>query len=196
MTCCWLAGGCTAFIAPAAPLTALPAELDLVVNDRDTFSFDSSEPLATGAPGTVRDDLGDVGGCWGSASFSQAVSGERPVTGIYWVFAFDGDTGTFRSWGLQESYWGDAFVFAWVGSGSYEVEGDNTLTLTPTENALLDPWTGEKTAVDEPTDNTMQFLTTREGERLRLHFGPADRKAVDPGDDEIYTRFECPSPTP
>jgi len=196
MTCCWLAGGCTAFIAPAAPLTALPAELDLVVNDRNTFSFDQSEPLATLAPGTVQDNLGGVDGCWGSASFSQAVSGERPVIGIYWVFAFDAGTGTYRSWGLQESYLGEAFVIGWEESGSYEVEGNDTLILTRLDGALLDPLTGEETAVDESTDNTMQFLATREGERLRLHFGSADRKAVDPGDDEIYTRFDCPSPSP
>lgn len=46
-------------------LAEIPVELQLVLDDRDRFTISENHPMRDVTPGTIRDDVDSLNGCWG-----------------------------------------------------------------------------------------------------------------------------------
>ncbi len=150
-------------------LESLEPELAFVVDNRELFAYDGSEPLYNLPPGTVMDDISDLDGCWGTALFTKSNFGDRPLFALYFVHKFDAATGEYTIWILGDQL---GLVSPYEDAGTFSVEDERR--------------------IETRTFDTKSYLVTRQGDQMRLRFGPVDRDPVDRGDDELYTRFDCP----
>ncbi len=186
-----IATGCGTVPFPAAPKD-LPAELRFVTENRSRFVEDPNDPLFELPPGTIVDDLSLLDGCWAAALPADVAVDGEPLLTLYFVYRFDAESGTFTSWIYQRDAFGRFFTLASGDSGTFVVEDGNRIVFTVQQTMGYDPETGEFLTA-EPARDRFEELATLSGDRLRLHFGAADREPVDPGDDQVYTRFDCPA---
>lgn len=170
----------------------LPARLDAVVANETAFIPSASGRLAPVTPGTVRDDLAGIGGCWGGVLTEEAGVPGR----IYYVYEFAAD-GRFNFLILQR-----AQVPSDVGSGTadllitqtgtYEITAPGTIVLHNDEGTAIDSVSGETTGLQNAGTETTAFVTL-DGDQL-LFAQDADPSApVDPNVNRfsVATRMVC-----
>jgi hypothetical protein len=183
-------GGCSTPLE-VAPLD-LPARLDAVVANESAFIPSASGRLAPVAPGTVRDDLAGIVGCWAGVLTEEAGVPGR----IYYAYEFTAD---------------NRFVFqivqrvsvpADIGSGTadllitqtgtYTITTSNTVVLRNEEGTATDSVSGETS--DLPVAGTEDTaLVTLDGDQLLFAQGVDPADPVDPNINRFYvaTRIGC-----
>jgi len=183
-----LAGGGCFFPGVPASLTGLPAELQVVVDDPNTFAPPPEDPLAGVAPGTVVDDLSNLTGCWGW--FEEAAG---PVAAFYEAYQFDADGGTVSRWVFTPGLLLIPPVIA-LDEGSFAAVGGGRIEIQLDRYTIIDMRTGigrEFTELPEEI-GTLEKLVTLAGDQLLI----ADPSYIDQETGQpvgrIFTRFDCP----
>ena len=155
------------------------------------------DPLLADPPGTEMDDLAGVDGCWGSALLADNPN----VAAIYFVLQLDPAGERYEEWILTDAL---GVVLVWHSVGPLKLGPGARLTMTRERSQAFGPpqdFTGQADVMVndfmwselEDDGRVLEFLGTLSGDRLRLHYGDANREPTDPGDDNVYVRFECPS---
>lgn len=182
--------GCSSPVE-VAPLD-LPARLDAVVANESALIPSASGRLAPVTPGTVRDDLAGVVGCWAGVLTEEAGVPGR----IYYVYEFAAD-GRFNFLILQRvpvpsdvgSGTADLLI---TQTGTYQVTAPGTIVLRNDEGTALDSVSGETTGLQNAGTETTA-LVTLDGNQL-LFAQDADASApVDPNENRfsVATRVAC-----
>jgi len=144
------------------------------------------------APGTVRDDLRDLSGCWG-AYVADAAGGNGLLNiGLYEYWDFDDATAEFTWWTLQDM--GGLLSVATIQTGHFSVVGTDRLQLSIASTRIYDPLQQAYVAIDDAHD-TVEFLATLDGARLILLMLDNPGDTAPTGSDSayftIYTRMDC-----
>lgn len=199
--------GCSlnAIVLPASALPDdLPAELLFVMENSDRFAVDFDDPLFDMTAGTVLEDL-QLEGCWGATLISDLTIESEPVAAFYFVMRFDTGNDTYESWLWNEillfpNIEGDAALFQQIivgggETGSFSIVGQNQVILQQQHINIYAPSLGDPSffeLMEQEFTREMDFLVTASGNKLRMHFDSEDRDPLDPGDELIYLRFDCP----
>lgn len=203
---CGVAAGCSTYPDPG-PLALrlperlkerMPADLLYVIDNPARFALDENDPLLSMAPGSRIDELEGVEGCWASALLAP----DPNFAAIYFLIRFDATSRTYQDWLLVDFVGVDGFLGAQHTTGPFELGPEARLATTreltqvfgpQPENVAADSGLSVEDFVwsDEPAGRTLEYLATLDGDRLRLHYGDANRAPADPGDDLVYLRFDC-----
>ncbi len=186
--------GCALLMLP----TDLPAALETVMADAQSFATASDDPLRDVAAGTVRDDLNSLDGCWGG--YQRWAGNAGQALEIYEVLQFDAGTQTLTRYVLQQLA-GLAMVD--VQHGTYEVaaSGDQiAFHVKKVESSVpLGPH-GQMTDITNQYDTLPQYTVhaTLSGDQLKTRFEmPAGDPRTPAGfaDDTplLHRRFDCPA---
>ena len=192
-------GGCPS--GELAPLDVqVPAHLQSVFNDVDSFRAAPNDPFESIAPGTAVDDLSGLDGCWGT-SFTE--SDAESEIGLYVAYHFDAAAGTFARWSTVGLIAGGLWPSLPVVSGEEGtftiVDANHVLLSTERYLANIDPDTSRIFAdVQEigggstPTERTA--LVTLQGDQMLFFIDVETANDVDEADERaIFFRFECPT---
>jgi hypothetical protein len=189
-----VSGGCS---LPGVPTSAtgLPAALQAIVDDPNSFAPSPEDPLADVTPGTVIDDLSGLTGCWGWFEQALCPLSGRPLTAFYEVYRFGTDSGTVSRWVYTSGVAAIPPVVT-VDEGGFTVIGDGRIEIQLDRYTIIDMRTGigrEFTELPEEI-GTLEKLITLAGDQLLI----ADPSYVDEGTGQpagrIFTRFDCPGP--
>ncbi|MFQ5806712.1 MAG: hypothetical protein ACE5I3_09705 [Phycisphaerae bacterium] len=186
------AAGC---FLPGLPtsLTGLPAELQVVIDDPNSFAASPDDPLAALTPGTAVDDLSGLTGCWGWFEEAQYSLGGSPPTVFYEVYQFDADVGTANRWVFTPTFLLIPPLVA-VDEGSFSVSDQGRIEIRLDHYTIIDVRTGSGREFTDLPDAVAIFekLITLSGDQLLIG-GPflVDEETGEPI-GRIFTRFDCP----
>ncbi len=184
----------------------LPAELAMVVNNKEAFAQDPNDSHADITGGTIMDDLNTLDGCWGTygtLSIELDPPGVDPATlpaivpdslefDEGQVFIFNRDAGE-MSW---QTITVDAFGSAPVAQsfiGTFTLFEDNQINFSSDTGGFSDPLTGEIVLFTSEQADEYQWLVTLNGNRLKLQeIIPEGETRVVSRDDLVFRRFDCP----
>lgn len=171
---------------------SLPGDLDAsmrhILDNPGEFQQDAM-PFAD--TGDVRDDLGDLAGCWGA--FVEAVAGQGPLGQMdsYSLLRFE-PPGGLTTWDVQDI--GGVAATSYDGSGHYTVIGENRLRFTIKRRRYYNPLSRSYGVFDDQQE-VSEWLATLDGNRLYLRMLD-EPGAPAPGPNEpnytiVYYRFDC-----
>jgi hypothetical protein len=170
----------------------LPAEMQFVMENKADFA-ESGNGLASVTPGTVKDNLASLTGCWGSYELQDNFPGALPPVAIFEAYHFDAAGRTVQRWVYTSAILMMPPVYA-LDEGTYTEDSAGRITITVRRYSAYDLSTGEGWTVTDPPDGYFegQMFITLDGDWLVLA-GLADDGATDaPGAAQYYKRFECP----
>ena len=152
-----------------------PPALSYVLEHREDFAQTDDLQTAGLVPGTVRDDLDGLSGCFGAYSIWSDGLFSLPDAEVY---TFDASTGE-----MQYMVW-QAGVVAGHGA-TFEVAGSDRIQVTRQIGG--ETWTADA-------------LMTLDGDQMRIAYIAADGNELDgevgePDDPRValvFRRFECP----
>lgn len=171
----------------------LPAILDHVLADLDTFQVSDAWPLEAETPGTVVDPLGNLDGCWAAYYAIQPSAGAEVELGE--VLQFDADAGTLTRTVLHRY---GVFGELTVQRGTYTVVGEDRFTFSVRK--VEANMAGRLVDVTARYDTLPHYTVaaTRSGDNLKTRFEmPAGDPRTPAGflDDTgtVHRRFDCPT---
>jgi hypothetical protein len=188
-----LAAGACFFPGVPTTLTQLPAELQLVADDPNTFAAPQDDPLADLTPGTAVDDLSGLTGCWGSFEPAEYSLGGAPTGPIYEVYQFDADDGTVSRWVSTPAFLVIPPVVA-IDAGTFSILGEGQIEIHTTRYTVIDMRTGlgrEFTDLPEAAA-TAEKLVTLSGDQLLIAVPYYVDEATGEPLGRIFSRFDCP----
>ena len=190
----WSMRGCQTVTTFADLLPAvLPTPLGPIYAAPQNFDVTVSGPLTSVAPGTVKDDLNGLSGCWGAYTPDAARNDPNQTTRIdmYEGARFDPAAGTFE-WPALADYGGQVPAVV-VQKGKYSVHDGNRLTLEITSVTTYNPDTKQYEASTTGQTAASEQLATLSGNQLRLWYVPAgSNETPTPESGFTLTRLDCP----
>ena len=153
----------------------LPAILDHVLADLDTFQVSDAWPLAEVTPGTVVDSLGDLDGCWAVYYVIGPPAGAEVELGE--VLQFDADADTLTRTVLHRY---GVFGEVTIQRGTYTVVGEDRFTFSVRK--VEANVAGRLVDVTAKYDTLPEYTVaaTRSGDYLKTRFEPARRRERKP----------------
>jgi hypothetical protein len=178
--------------------TDLPAALETVMADAQSFATASDDPLRDVAAGTVRDDLNSLDGCWGGYERWEANAGQ--ALEIYEVLQFNAGTQTLTRYVEQQLA---GFLLVDVQHGTYEVAtgGDQfAFHVKKVESSAPVGPHGRMTDITDKYDTLPHYTVyaTLSGDQLKTRFempvGDPRTPAGFADDLElVHLQFDCPA---
>ncbi len=170
----------------------LPGELTYLMEHKTDFAA-SGAPVNDVTPGTVKEDLGGLTGCWGAFITEDEFQGAAPAVEIFEAYHFDAATGRAQRW----VYTSDVLVFPAVyavDEGPYQVVAPGVIEFNPATYSIYDLSTGQGRTVTDPPAGYFegQKYITLSGDWISVTDKSEDDTAPDVSVTEYYRRFECP----
>jgi hypothetical protein len=195
---CGLLGGLALPPELAAVTTAtqfsgtLPSELQFVMDNKAEFAA-STNVLAGVTPGTVRDDLANLTGCWGSYEVEDPFQGAVSPVEIFEAYHFDAAAGTAQHWAYTSAILMMPAVYA-VDEGTYTVDAPGRITITVNRYSVYDLSTGQGRTVTNPPAGYFEGakLATLSGDSLSLADPVEGNTTDESGAPLLFRRFACP----
>jgi hypothetical protein len=181
--------GCGLLTLPAE----LPAILDHVLADFNTFQVSDTWPLEEVTPGTVVDPLGDLDGCWAVYYLIGPPAGAEVE--LAEVLQFDADAGTLTRTVLHRY---GVFGEVTIQRGTYTVIGGDRVTFSVRK--VEANVAGRLVDVTAKYDTLPEYTVaaTRSGDYLKTRFAmPAGDPRTPAGflddTDPAHRHFACPA---
>ena len=181
--------GCGLLTLPAD----LPAILDHVLADLNTFQVSDTWPLEEVTPGTVVDPLGDLDGCWAVYYLIGPPAGAEVE--LAEVLQFDADAGTLTRTVLHRY---GVFGEVTIQRGTYTVVGEDRFAFSVRK--VEANVAGRLVDVTAKYDTLPEYTVaaTRSGDYLKTRFEmPAGDPRTPAGflddTDTVHRHFACPA---
>ena len=194
-----LVGGCSFPFFPNVDVQ-IPATVQVVLDDMDSYTGGADEPLVTVEPGAVMDDLATLDGCWASVHMGKSVA---DGLGFFTVYRFDSGELTFTRWSGFATETGElwpAMPLLSAETGSFTVHSPAVLYLTIEQYfSNTDPDTGRVTGElheqPGPSETIVRpALVTLAGDQMLLYIDVDTAADVGPEAwNPVFRQFECPA---